>query len=382
MKRILYTILPICLAIFSFAQKPQSGDFVSEIALNLDNVSANIPLQSLDTGNLLIPKLRGRYFLSDNLALRADLSLIRSSANSTFTNPLNDAEQGTYVQSQLGWGLGVGIEKHFGGNSRFSPFVGGGLSYTKLNFKQEGDDATLLGFSPNLETSSSVDFNTFGVNAFLGADYWITSALYVGTDFGLSFGSTTSPESESTMNGITAKSTEYKESQYATMATPSIRLGWNWNAREKGPKDADNDGVPDAVDKCPNTPEGEAVTTDGCPKFADEIRLLAKNIYFETASDKIKAESFEALDKVAAILIAHPSANLSIEGHTDSQGDDAMNLALSKKRALSVLNYLTSKGADVSHLSAEGYGETKPVADNATKEGRAMNRRVELIVTY
>lgn len=158
-----------------------------------------------------------------------------------------------------------------------------------------------------------------------------------------------------------------------------MNFGLNFGGKEK---DSDKDGVADDLDKCPNTPKGMKVGADGCPEIMREIQSLAKNIYFETASDVLKVESYESLDKVAAILVGNPNANLSIEGHTDSQGDDAMNLDLSKRRAQSVLNYLSGKGADVSHLKAQGFGETKPVADNGTAEGRALNRRVELLLNF
>ena len=82
------------------------------------------------------------------------------------------------------------------------------------------------------------------------------------------------------------------------------------------------------------------------------------------------------MDKLAAIFKAHPEVKASIEGHTDSQGDDQMNLNLSKARAKAVKDYLIKKGVDADHLSSEGFGETRPVADNGTSAGRAKNRRV------
>lgn len=106
------------------------------------------------------------------------------------------------------------------------------------------------------------------------------------------------------------------------------------------------------------------------------LRRATEMVYFNTASSVIKQESHAELDKVAEILKKYPQVEALVEGHTDSQGDDEMNMKLSKDRAKSVKDYLVSKGVDPSHLKSEGYGETRPIADNNTTEGRAKNRRV------
>lgn len=101
-------------------------------------------------------------------------------------------------------------------------------------------------------------------------------------------------------------------------------------------------------------------------------------VYFKTDRDVILAKSFKLLDNVAAVIQAHPELPLiTIEGHTDDQGDDNHNLDLSQRRALAVKNYLAAKGVDAARLDAKGYGETKPIADNKKAKGRAANRRVE-----
>ena len=97
-----------------------------------------------------------------------------------------------------------------------------------------------------------------------------------------------------------------------------------------------------------------------------------------TNSSRLTADSMQVLDKVADTLKEWPDVKVEIGGHTDSQGNDAANLKLSQARAESVRKYLASKGVDASRLTAKGYGETVPLADNNTREGRAKNRRVEL----
>jgi outer membrane protein OmpA-like peptidoglycan-associated protein len=108
------------------------------------------------------------------------------------------------------------------------------------------------------------------------------------------------------------------------------------------------------------------------------IRL--NNIFFEFNKAELKSESFYELDNLVQILKDNSKMEIQISGHTDNIGNDEYNLKLSKDRAVSVLNYLISKGIDAKRLSCEGYGETKPIADNNTEEGRVLNRRVEFTI--
>lgn len=108
-------------------------------------------------------------------------------------------------------------------------------------------------------------------------------------------------------------------------------------------------------------------------------RVVTYGILFDTASDKIKPESESTLNEVLGALQGQPALALEIQGHTDSQGDDAYNRDLSQRRAQSVVTYLTGKGVTAARLSAKGFGKTQPVADNATAQGRTLNRRVELV---
>src|ERR1051326_5958835 len=108
--------------------------------------------------------------------------------------------------------------------------------------------------------------------------------------------------------------------------------------------------------------------------------LAFKNIQFETNSFELKPVSFIELEKVIQLLNDNPTVKIEISGHTDNVGKPADNLILSNNRAKSVVRYLISKGIAAQRLIAKGYGETKPVADNKTEEGRAKNRRTELRV--
>lgn len=113
-------------------------------------------------------------------------------------------------------------------------------------------------------------------------------------------------------------------------------------------------------------------------KYEPPMVVILDNIYFDTDAATLRPESFEELDRLFYYLQRKKFLRVSIEGHTDSEGDDAYNLTLSRQRALAVLRYLMQKGIDHRRMSAIGHGETKPLADNDTPEGRQTNRRVEV----
>lgn len=152
----------------------------------------------------------------------------------------------------------------------------------------------------------------------------------------------------------------------------------------KGCPDTDGDGVADLDDRCPNV-KG-TMENKGCPEIAKQdvvrINYIGSKLFFETGSDKLKVASLTLLDELVKILNKYEAASLSIEGHTDSDGSDAFNQTLSQKRTESVKKYLVGKGINASRLTATGFGETKPVADNKTSLGKAKNRRVELKTAY
>lgn len=111
-----------------------------------------------------------------------------------------------------------------------------------------------------------------------------------------------------------------------------------------------------------------------------EGRVTTQGIYFDSGSDRLRPESTPTLTEIGEMLKGHADLRLGIEGHTDADGDDAANQALSEKRAAAVKAYLVeSYGIEEGRLETMGFGESKPVADNATPEGRQENRRVELV---
>ena len=146
------------------------------------------------------------------------------------------------------------------------------------------------------------------------------------------------------------------------------------------PLDTDKDGVPDYRDKCPNTLPGIKVNKRGCPlRRKEDLDYLKKGIQFEFDSAKLLKSSYPTLDDIIALLEKIPEVKLEVQGHTDIVGTEDYNQKLSEDRAHSVTDYFESKGIAGERLRAIGFGTRVPVADNVTDEGRAKNRRVELI---
>ena len=110
------------------------------------------------------------------------------------------------------------------------------------------------------------------------------------------------------------------------------------------------------------------------------INTVFSNLQFETGKSIIKSSSFESLDKLVELLKKKSNFKLQIDGHTDNVGKPASNLTLSKNRANAAKKYLTDRGIDATRITTNGYGHKKPVASNATVDGRAKNRRVEFTI--
>lgn len=143
--------------------------------------------------------------------------------------------------------------------------------------------------------------------------------------------------------------------------------------------DKDNDGVNDDDDRCPDL-AGPA-ENGGCPTL-EASKFNASNVQFVTGSATLTAAAKKELDKAARILNEqYPQLKLEISGYTDNTGKADKNMVLSQKRAESVKAYLIKKKIDEARMTAKGYGQDQPIADNATKEGRAKNRRVEFKVS-
>lgn len=167
-------------------------------------------------------------------------------------------------------------------------------------------------------------------------------------------------------------------------------------------KDSDGDGFPDDVDECPDKPgpyggcpdtdgDGLADNVDRCPdeygtdgngcpeikqETKDKLARVTKNVQFESGSTRLTKASLPVLDELVGIMEQYPQYYMMISGHTDNSGNPDSNLRLSEQRAQACFDYLISRGAPPLRLRYTGYGDSRPIADNATAAGRQLNRRV------
>ena len=164
-----------------------------------------------------------------------------------------------------------------------------------------------------------------------------------------------------------------KDDKCPDVAGPKENAGCPW-------PDTDGDGVLDKDDKCPDV-KG-TVANNGCPEISEEqilkLNAYAKTILFNSGKATFQQQTFPVLQSIVAILKEYPSSKFMIEGHTDSDGSNALNQTLSENRAAAVKNYLIENGIAADRLNSAGYGETKPIDSNKTKKGKANNRRVEV----
>ncbi len=135
--------------------------------------------------------------------------------------------------------------------------------------------------------------------------------------------------------------------------------------------DSDGDGVCDRKDECPDTPKGAIVDSRGC--------WVVKGVIFDYKKWDIKDEFNENLCNIVDVLQQNPNLRVRIDGHTDNIGSMGYNIDLSQKRAKAVKDYLVGKGIQESRITTEGFGFKKPIASNTTEEGRAQNRRAEIV---
>jgi len=158
--------------------------------------------------------------------------------------------------------------------------------------------------------------------------------------------------------------------------------------------DSDGDGIVDGADKCPTV---YAKTADGCPPPAAAApvaepapapapapapvpkTLKLEGVHFDYDQAVVRQQDFAVLDQAAATLKEWGEVKVEVAGHTDSRGADGYNMKLSQRRAEAVRSYMIDKGVAADRLTAKGYGESRPVADNGTEDGRLQNRRVELV---
>ncbi|MGJ7515623.1 OmpA family protein [Pseudomonas baetica] len=282
------------------------------------------------------PYFQGSYFLTDDVALGLRYNEVHNA-------------RGDSGKDIKGSNTGLDATYHFNNpGDLVRPYVSGGFSHESI-----GQDAR-----------NGRDHSTFA-NVGAGAKVYFTENFFARA-------------------GVEAN---YNIDQGNTEWGPMLGVGVNFGGGSKpaaapvpAPEvcsDSDNDGVCDNVDKCPDTPANVTVDADGCPAVAEVVRVEL-DVKFDFDKSVVKPNSYGDIKNLADFMKQYPSTTTTVEGHTDSVGPDAYNQKLSERRANAVKQVLTNQyGVESSRVQSVGYGESRPVADNATDAGRAVNRRVE-----
>jgi OOP family OmpA-OmpF porin len=148
-------------------------------------------------------------------------------------------------------------------------------------------------------------------------------------------------------------------------------------------RDSDGDGVPDDLDRCPDTPAGVRVDASGCPKITGGMIEIQLTLEFDFDSARIRDEYMAERYKIDEFIAANPEAEvvrIDLDGHTCNIGKKSYNYKLSRERALAVRDYLMDElGLGHEAFKINAYGEDRPTASNGTREGRRRNRRVDVV---
>ena len=358
------------------AAQAEQGDWLFRIGMS----QVNPDKENLDLGNAFVvldddisPTFNISYFLSDSISTEL-------LAAWPFTHGI-DLRPYTGGKERVGYvdvlPPTLSLNWHFNPNGMIRPYIGAGVNYSLLS----GEETRGALGGSNLKIDDS--FGAAGqVGVDIGQGNWFfnLNARYIqlesdvevdGDDIG-------TLDINPWVYGVHIG---YKFGRPAPVAAPEPAPAPAAAPPPPppppppAPADADGDGVTDDLDKCPGTPAGTKVDKVGCP-LEQTLKLL-----FDFDSAELRPESITELERVVKFLGDVPFATVVVEGHTDSVGGDAYNLALSDRRAKAVFDYLSSRGVDPARAKSVGKGETAPIADNDTAEGRQENRRVMLIRT-
>jgi outer membrane protein len=355
----------------------EKGDWLFRVGmsqLNPDETNLVVPgVGDLVVDSDLSPTFNVSYFLTDHISTEL-------LAAWPFTHGI-DLKTGGGGVERVGYvdhlPPTLSLNWHFNPNGTLRPYIGAGVNYTL--FSGEETRGTLAPFDLSMD-------DTVGASGQVGIDIgtggnWFANLnvryIQIESDAELDGADIGTVDINPWVYGVHVG---YKFGKPAPVAAapvvaPVVAAPPPAPAPEPKCGDADNDTVCDATDKCPGTAAGVKVDSVGCP-LEQTLKLL-----FDFDSAELRPESITELERVVKFMGDVPFAKTMVEGHTDSVGADAYNMSLSDRRAKAVFDYLSSRGVDPARMSSVGKGETAPIADNATAEGRQENRRVMLIRT-
>jgi OOP family OmpA-OmpF porin len=313
-------------------------------------------------------KLFGGYDYSETLTFEG---FYTDMGSAQLTSPFPSQPDGTVDYSTLGASVlwyfwRNGENKDIDGRKGLQAYLHGGLSFLNNSSSVEysQDNSVQIQYGAGLEYGLD---NDIALRA--GLDLYDKDAgmVFVGVlkRFGIKSKRKVVSEPESVIEPVVEPVAEVVATQVVVL--PQVVVSYD--------VDSDNDGVIDRLDDCADSPTGFSVDEKGC----SIIEFKFGGVNFEPKSFDLTEQSKLILDEAAITINASPEiSKIEVQAHTDYKGSGEANLKLSEKRASSVRDYLVSRGVSENRLVAKGYGESLPIADNKTVEGRAKNRRVEL----
>lgn len=290
-----------------------------------------LPVMAQGAGSVEVEAFAKRYF-SDSLHHMSDGTLVGGSLGYFLTDDvLLDIGLGTYKSldsditgESLDGRMGhVEAVYHFG-EGAIRPYVSGGFAHQELD-------------QPNTNTRdrTTIAMAGFGVKNYLNENFFVKAGV-------------------DALYGLDHRNTEWQA---------GVGLGLNFGGKAAAPVAAVEEVV-EIIEEPRAEPEYQNVRVE-------------LDVKFDFDRDTIRPEFRQDIQSLAEFMKTYPSVTTTVEGHTDSVGSDAYNQKLSERRAKAVRQALIGEGVDSSRVNAVGYGEARPIADNATDDGRAMNRRVE-----
>ena len=283
------------------------------------------------------------------------------------SEPDNESSSSDVDLAQYNWSALYFLGK----NGNFDPFLAFGLGHADFDANGNGrggkDTQVNGGFGFNYEFANRWSLRT-EARALLSDSRDIDTMVLAGISY--AFGDLSKPVADSDGDGVVDGADQCPTTP-AGVAVDSVGCAL----------DGDNDGVPDYKDQCLNTPAGREVDAKGCKLVLKRAVEIALQVNFANNSADVTDQYNSDIAEVADFLKRYAGVNADIEGHTDSNGAEAYNQSLSQRRAEAVKAILVKQyGIDAGRLQAVGYGESKPIADNGTAEGRLANRRVVAVM--
>ena len=370
------------------------GTAGAEVRANTLNLSPMVGFQVFDGGLDLDDSeafgLSLGYNINRNWAMEIDVRTAPTSAN------VRHGQDVDVVTGTLNALYHVSPEKDF------VPYLAAGAGFLQYKADDDGDDNDLVanlggGFKYALGRNVDLRFDArylldFRVDGDLNADDDSKVRHQLSTMVGLNF------QFGDSSPAPTAAPIEPTVTKTATVATPApvdsdadgvldpadkcpdTAPGVRVDGRGC-PADSDGDGVADFRDACLDTPKGAKVDDKGCPFVVKPVQTMNLRLVYATNKDQVTPFHYRELDRAAAFIKQYPGHDIVIEGHTDSKGDDEFNLKLSQRRAENVRMALIEKyGVEATRITAQGFGESRPVAANETADGREQNRRVVISI--